>query len=391
MNKITTSALFFLALGILTSVSILSIYQVLFAIPLCYYAFLAFKNKNFELPKSAYWLFAFTLIAIITTSLNLEIIPKPSKNFGRIKYFLYGGLGIFALRVWMQETSDLVKRRLTNIFLFTIIASAIYCAYTFLTVVNERARGFTDTMRYGYGSSMILLTLLSAILHKEKTSKWLDLRFAIPAFILGFIGMYLTYTRGALLGFLCGFPFVLYFYRAKLGLAFGGISALIVATLAGIYLFGNVEGSRFLINKNNSSDVIRRSQWQAAVIAVKERPALGWGLSNFHSQLKRIKETYDLDAKDYNDAHAHNLFLEIASGTGLIGLLFFLGWLFTWALEAFKQQGLVRALVVPFGVAFVVSGQFEVTFDANNASMIFFLYALSSISSKQSSAQVSHQ
>ena len=124
------------------------------------------------------------------------------------------------------------------------------------------------------------------------------------------------------------------------------------------------------------------------MIAIKERPVIGWGLSNFHSQLKRIKHEYDLEAKDYDDAHSHNLFLEIGSGTGLIGLFLFLGWLISWAIEVFKAGGLVRALIVPFGVVFVVSSQFEVTFDANNATMIFFLYSLSSaIEKKQSGSE----
>jgi O-antigen ligase len=171
---------------------------------------------------------------------------------------------------------------------------------------------------------------------------------------------------------------VLYYYKPKLGITLGGIAVLGVLGLVGVYLFGSGQSnSRFLVNKNNSSDVIRRSQWKAAIIATKEKPVLGWGLSNFHSQLKRIKTDYDLDAKDYNDAHSHNLFLEIASGTGLVGLVLFLGWVLSWAWESFKAGGLTRALVIPFGVAFVVSSQFEVTFDANNASMIFFLYGLS--------------
>ena len=171
---------------------------------------------------------------------------------------------------------------------------------------------------------------------------------------------------------------MLYFYRPKLGLMIGGIAFLGILTLAEIYFFGTGKyQSRFLSNKNNQSDVIRRSQWQSAVIAIKERPILGWGLSNFHTQLKRIKIENDLDAKDYNDAHSHNLYLEIGSGTGLIGLSLFLGWIISWAWECFKTGGLVRALVIPFGVAFIVSSQFEVTFDANNASTIFVLYALS--------------
>ena len=374
----TTSALFFLAAGIFTSVSILSAYQVLFAIPLAYYVFIAFKEKNFKLPTSGWFLLAFTVVALLSLVVNFDLIPKPSKNFGRLKYFIFGFGGIFVLRAWVKEASDKTKRILINTFFVSIVVAAIYAVYHFIFLSDGRAKGLTDTMRYGYGSAMMLLTLLSAILHHEKIKSWFNWKVAVPVLIIGFVGMYLTYTRGALLGFLCGLPFVLYYYKPKLGITLGGIAVLGVLGLVGVYLFGSGQSnSRFLVNKNNSSDVIRRSQWKAAIIATKEKPVLGWGLSNFHSQLKRIKTDYDLDAKDYNDAHSHNLFLEIASGTGLVGLVLFLGWVLSWAWESFKAGGLTRALVIPFGVAFVVSSQFEVTFDANNASMIFFLYGLS--------------
>ncbi len=377
MIRLTNASLFFLAAGILTSVSVLSGYQVLFVIPLFYYSYQAIKNKDYDLPKSAWWLIAFFFVALLSLLTNFEIIPKPSKNFGRLKYYLYGFGGIFVFRVWLKEATDQAKKIITNVFLVSIIAAGLCAGWQFMNG-EPRPKGFTDTMRYGYGSAMLLCTLLSAILHREKIKNWFDYRVGIVAFVIGVFGMYITYTRGGLLGFLCGLPFALYFYRAKWGLVVGGAALLVVMTLGGFYLFGTSNsGSRFLINKNNNSDQIRRSQWQAAIIAVKERPILGWGLSNFHSQLKRIKETYDLEKKDYNDAHAHNLFLEVASGTGLIGLILFLGWLLTWAWESFRAGGLTRAMVIPFGVAFVVGSQFEVTFDANNASMIFFLYSIS--------------
>lgn len=378
MTKITTAALFFLAAGIFTSVTILSAYQILFAIPLAYYTYLAIKNKEFKLPTSGWFLLAFALVALLSLTINYDLLPKPSKNFGRVKYFAFGFCGIFVLRAWLKEATDKTKSILINTFFVSIVVAALYATYNFIFISNGRAKGLTDTMRYGYGSAMMLLTLLSAILHKEKMGKWFNWKLAIPVFLIGFLGMYLTYTRGALLGFLCGLPFVLYFFNKKLGYILGGVAVLGVLGLVGMYLFGSGQsGSRFLVNKNNSSDVIRRSQWKAAIIATQEKPILGWGLSNFHSQLKRIKNDYDLDAKHYNDAHSHNLFLEVASGTGLIGLALFLGWVISWALESFRAGGITRALIVPFGFAFVVSSQFEVTFDANNASMIFFLYALS--------------
>ncbi|HXH73872.1 MAG TPA: O-antigen ligase family protein [Bacteriovoracaceae bacterium] len=378
MTQITSGALFFLAAGTLTSVSILSAYQILFTLPVIYYLYLAIKNNDFKLPKSAYFLIAFTLVALISLTINFEYIPKPSKNFGRVKYFVYGVGGIWVYKAWLQNVSEKTVRHILHLFLVSVIIVGLISIWQVVIQGERRATGLTHTLRYGYGSGMYLLLHLGLLLHHKKVERLFDFRMGVVSFVIGFIAFYLTYTRGAFLGFLCGLPFLLYFYKPRIGITLGGLAVLLVLVLGSFYLFGTGKyGSRFLVNKNNYADVIRRSQWQAAVISTKERPVLGWGLSNFHSQLKRIKHQYDLDAKEYDDAHSHNLFLEIASGTGLIGLFFFLGWVICWAIECFKERGLVRALGVPFGVCFVISSQFEVTFDANNASLIFSVYSLS--------------
>ena len=350
---------------------------------------MAIKEKNFKLPMSGWFLLAFTVVALLSLIVNIDLIPKPSKNFGRLKYFIFGVGGIFVLRAWVKEASDKTKKIILNTFFFSIIAAGAFASIKFFVTGEDRARGFTDTLRYGYGSSMILIVILGSILHKGKMGKWFNVRFALGALIVGFIGLYLTYNRGSLFAFLCGLPVLLYFYKPKLGLTIGGLAGIAVFGLILNYLFGSTAyNSRFLVNKNNPSDHIRRSQWQAAIIAIKEKPVIGWGLSNFHSQLKRIKLENDLDAKDYNDAHAHNLFLEVGAGTGLIGLIIFIAWIISWGIEVMKSGGLSRALILPFGIVFVVGSQFEVTFDANNASMIFFIYSLGSCLALDSQKQV---
>lgn len=379
MIHLISAALFSLAAGYLTSVSILSGYQVLIAVPLFWYTGLAFKKKSFELPKSSWWLLAFTLVAVVSLFLNLDIVPNPWKNFGRVKYFLIAVTSIWALGPWMQEASVRAKRIILNTFFLSMVIAGLYACYTYFFLGNSRAEVLTEKMRYGYGSGMVLLILLGMILHRKKFEAIIDLRAAIPAFVIGFLGMYLTYTRGALLGFLCGLPVLLFYYNRKIAYTLGGLSVAVILTLTGFYFFGHGNyDSRLLQKRDNYSDNVRMSQWKSAVVAIKERPVLGWGLSNFHTQVKRIKEEHDFESKNYSDAHAHNLFLEIAAGTGLIGLLIFLGWVLTWAWETLRGDETVRAVVLPFGIAFVISSQFEVTFDANNATMIFFVYAMSS-------------
>ena len=55
-----------------------------------------------------------------------------------------------------------------------------------------------------------------------------------------------------------------------------------------------------------------------------------------------------------------------------------MAWIFLWGLELRRGHDAVGAGLLPFLVAFVVSGQFEYLFDANNSFLILFLYSLSS-------------
>ncbi len=377
MIKLVNASLFFLAAGVFTSVSVLSIYQVLFAIPLAYFCFRAVQERKLELPRSAWFLLAFATVAGVSLLLNLDVVPKPSKNFGRIKYFIYGVGGIFVLRAWLSSVTIDVRRLLFRTLCVSLVLAGTFAAWQFFYLGLSRASGLTETMRYGYGSAMILLCLTSCLLHRDKIP-WVDIRFGAPALIIGLLGMYLTYTRGALLGLLCGLPFVFYFYRRTLALKIGGASLLIILVLAGFNQFGGgLVKSRFLQGKESSSDQIRKSLWTAAVIATKEKPILGWGFSNFHSQLERIKLEHDLPHKDYVDAHAHNLYLDTAAGTGLVGIALFLGWLLMWAIEVIRSSLLAKAVILPLGVSFVISSLFETTLNANNASMVMFFYSLS--------------
>ncbi|MFY7994326.1 MAG: O-antigen ligase family protein [Bacteriovoracaceae bacterium] len=377
MNKLMTAALFFLAAGIFTSVTILSAYQILFVIAATYFTYLAIKEENYKIPKSAWALLAFSFVAFLSTTLNFDVIDSPGKSYGRIKYYLMGVATIFAMRYYLKSATEKTLQVLIHMFLLSMVVASGYCLYQRFFLGYDRASALTETMRYGYGTGMVLTILLGIVL-RPKILNFVNRPFLITAMIFGLLGVWATLTRGAMLGFVCAVPFSIFFGNKKAGIIVGIVAILVVGTLGGIYLFGTGDyGSRFVSTKNNGSDTIRRSQWQAAYIAWKEKPILGWGLSNFSSQLKRIKVQYDLDHKEYNNAHSHNILLETASGTGLLGLLCFVAWLGLWAFEMWTGPAALRGLIVPFGVAMIISGQFEVILDANNSSLIMFVYGLS--------------
>lgn len=378
VTSITTVAVFFLLLGTFVSITVQGAYQVLFLIPLVFYTWRA-KGRNFRLPASAWWMLAFAAVAALSIAVNWSEIPKPSKNIGRIKYYLYAALGIFPVGVWLKHVSDRVKRRLLRTLAVAVAVGGLWCAYQVLINGVWKAKPFTETMRYSYGVALVLVLWGGLFLHREKIASWLSWRWSA----LGIFGLVLStifvQARGAQGAIVLAVPLIVFFWNKKIGLIAILLGALGMGFLGWNYLYGAKDKNtiKILKNSNNTADQTRRSQWHAAYLAVTEKPILGWGLSNFHTQVKRIKQQYDLPMKDYDDAHAHNVPLEIAAGTGLIGLFFFLGAFFTWMWECWKADGLTRAVMMPFFVAIMFEAQFEVILDANNATWIGFLYAVS--------------
>ena len=384
INNLFAASLFLLAAGIFTSVTILGGQQVLLVVPAFYFMYQAHKSGELKLSKSSWFLISFIGVALLSLFFNYPDLGRPIKNFGQLKYPMMGVLSVFAFSQFFAVASDKKKTFLIHTFVFSILLVGLICLYQKIVLDLPRAKSLTDTLRYGYGMGMILPLLLGLIL-KPNVLPSVNRKLIIAAFILGLSGLYVSFTRGALLGFICAVPFVIIFWKKKAGIIAFICSSLVVAGLGGFYFFGSGEiGNRYISSKDNKSDSIRRSQWESAYLGWKEKPVLGLGYSNFINRCLDIKQKYSLPHQDYK-GHAHNVFLEVLVGTGLIGLFFFLGWFFFWIYEVYKSGPELAGLVIPFLVAFFVSGQFEVLLDANNASMIFSLYAVSMACRKKAS------
>lgn len=384
MSTLITMAIVFLLVGTFTSVTVQGGFQVLFAIPLAFYFWRAL-GRDFQLPASSWWMLAFAAVALISVLVNWSDIPRPTKNLGKVKYFIYASLGIFPIGVWLKRVSDQTKSRLVMLFAFVVFGLGLYCAYQVLVMGLWKAKPLTETMRYSYGSALVLVVWLSLVFQREKFQSWLTFKWSI----VGIIGLVLSalfvQARGAQGAILLSLPFILFFWNKKVGYVALLCGFLAMSFLGYNYFFGESTTSTIKILKSskNNSDQIRRSQWLAAMKAIEERPILGWGHGNFHTQVERIKNQYDLPRKEYKDAHSHNVLLEIAAGTGFLGLILFIIAFCTWVWECWRAGGVIRAVMMPFFVAVVFEAQFEVILDANNATWIGFLYAVSLAAQKR--------
>jgi O-antigen ligase len=388
MKNVIFLALSLLSVGIFVSVSLLGPYQILMAIPALYFCKMSYEKKAFHLPKSSLFLLGFCVVALISSGFNHDILVRASKNYGSVKQPLLAIFSIGALSWYIQEES--IKRIgfILRLFIFAVILAALYGIYCYFNLDQSRLRGFTDTMRYGYGTAMMLTLLLGLVLRKNLESYGIKTIWLWVVILCALVALYLTKNRGAILGLLVGGIWLTYFWNKQLGKIVGVLAGGLITAMIGFYFFGKGESqSRLFTQMNNSSDQMRISQWQSAYYAFKEKPLLGWGPANFHSQVKRIKDEYDLGRKDYVDAHSHNMLLETLAGTGILGTICLLGWLFFWIKETYTGHPEWWKLLSPFFLTLMVSSQFEVITDANNAAMIYFLYSLSVVINSQKDSQ----
>jgi O-antigen ligase len=379
MLYLSTLSLILLLVGIFTSKELIEAGQLLFFFTALKCIYDNFKSKTLALPKSAYWMLGFIAIALISIWINAEDIPRPSINRAKLKYPLYGVLGIYVFRCWLREANVSTKKWVANLFLSSVLISSLYGIAIFFIENQIRMNGLVYISRQAYASSFFLIILFASLLYKEKLKDFLNYHFAVITFIFTFVGMLLTFSRAPMFSFILALPVALFFYKRKIAYITGTIALGLFLAAVGYYFVGSKNtDARFLITKVNQSDAERKSVWLTAYYAIKERPLLGWGYFNLKKQMKRIKEQYDLPEKDFFESHSHNNFLEITASAGFIGLIPFLGWLFCWIRETFRHTW-GRRIFVPFGVVFLLTSQVEVTIiDSHLSTFIYLIYAFSS-------------
>lgn len=375
-------ALAFLALGVITSPTIVSLYHILIIVP----AIIVYKRKLYQVqvPASSWFLLALFAWGIVSTAYNLDTVIKPRKSFDDLKFYLFGFALIVPLRFVIDRVNEFQLRRILNIFFCTLIIAffvGISKAWWGFDPVkfefgdfHNRSGGFTNYMRYGYASAFIVIFGSGLWLSRAKLKGLLSPKIFYPAIILSFLAVFTSQTRGALLAMLVGLPWLLLRYRPKIAKAIIGMGAIFACVVIYFSFFSNSK-YRFL-DINDGSNNKRMSQFYSAVKSIEERPIIGLGSDQFSYNVPRLKDKYDIWAKHYA-GHSHNIFLEHAANFGIPGFILILGFLLAWFFEMIKLGGNFGWAVSSYIVAFVVSGQVELLFDNTNSHILFFTYSFS--------------
>jgi O-antigen ligase len=397
MFKLTYISFYFVALGVFTSVTVPSLHHILAIVPFIYFTYrYLFKDKK-KLPKSAWVIIIFTLWSYTVNLLHFENLQNPISDFGKEKYQLFAIMMLASL-FYMKEYLTVYRwRKILYVFWGTIILAAVYGIFSsqFLTdSYGYRNSGFTETMRYGYGTSFVASMLFALIPFRDELfAKFLNKNLFWLTLILAVLGLYFSKTRGGILGLCFSFPFIFYFVNKRYFKISLIVFLLLSLSVGYIVTFSGGGSSRLFSKLGSPSNMMRLSQYETAFKTSLESPITGYGNNTFSNMCKSRKEKYNIyypnycvdyhfldcdlsGAKPYC-SHSHNLFLENAVEKGWPGAVLLLLFFLVWAYEMLKKKDLMTVVFIAFISNFLIASQFEYTFHANNLFMIFFLYPIS--------------
>ncbi|MGZ3808368.1 MAG: O-antigen ligase family protein, partial [Bacteriovorax sp.] len=354
MNLMIYASMMVLALGLLTSMSLLGLVHILISVPSLYFI----KKTNFkEMPKSSWALLGLCLAIVISVIANKSIMHDGLKPIFKVKYFVFGFLMIAPMSWYFKNYFNEKKiSYLLYVFCTASLVAGIAGTIGRLTGFNpvsmkavnlDRNAGlFGMVLNYAHNLAFFQIIALGLILSIKEVEKFINKRFLYFVFLFNIYALYTTLTRGAMLAFLAAVPFYFfrnnkkYFLMAMTLIALGGFTAY---KMAGKNL------------QRSGSDSERVSQWKAAWAGFKERPLLGYGYLNFEHHSKEIKIRNNIERQDFN-GHAHNSELEILACTGIVGFLFYAAWISIWFMEMYKRNDLIAKIGLPFIIAFLVGG-----------------------------------
>ncbi len=354
----------------------------------------SFVNELKALPASSKWLIAFALVAVISVLVNWAEIDRPLSYLKKVRYYLlYASVLLVPAALWRAFASEKIRDSLIICWLIPLIPAFVIGLIGVLRLDHpfadlppgkvERLSGMHgEVMTFAYG---LQFTVIALSVFFFAPSLWRSItripwKWMVPFAVIAGVAMYLTFSRGSMLGVVVGLTV---FAAMKSRWLLIGVVA--VGLIGG--LVASMQGARYF----QIDDPVRTNQWKTSALAFVEHPVFGLGFRNFEIRSVELKKSYGIEedlVKNINGeevavhfkGHAHNVFLEAFASTGVFGGLCLIGFCSSWIREVWRSRYAV--LFVPLVCAFIVSGLFEDTFydsEVLNCLLLIYLFSQSLI------------
>ena len=329
---------------------------------------------NHERMLGFFTVFHYGLYYLIVTSL-LRAWPSSWRALARV--FLFAGSIVMVIALIQQFSPELLLNRSGNRSAATL-GNPIYVG--------------------GYGLFLAFLGWILAI-HGEEKRAWRVAAGIMGA--LGVVGIFLSGTRGAFLGFCAGVAVLALLYlitlkghktaRRVIGLTMAaGILLLSLAFVFRKAVFVQnfpVIGSLVNISVTSGTASTRLMAWEIALEGWRERPVFGWGPGNYYYVFNQFYRPEFLE-HGWNETwldNAHNIIFNTLSERGLVGLLFYLGLFATVGVVAdrARRAGRLNLHLANTAIGFMAAHLVQNAFVFENpTSYLYFFFFLAVINAR---------
>lgn len=342
-----------------------------------------FKLKYF---KTNAWILVFVLIIIISafTSISLE----ESKNIALLMSAF--ALSYFVITNTIQDRKDL--KIILYLFVIGAALSAVLGIYQYV-FGDVYSQAWLDSNMFEdikmrvystfenpnvYGEYLIIAIPIAISLF------WTEKGFLKKFFLLGIsavlmLAMILTFSRGCWLGILFSLMILAIVIDRRFIIL--GIVALMFMPL----ILPDTIINRFtsIGNLEDSSTSYRVNIWMGTLAMLKDYWFCGVGLGE--TSFNTVYPLYSYN--NTKTAHSHNLYLQIVSQFGIIGLIVFLGILYNFYKETvvsmLRKKDIVLAGIIAGLTGFFLEGMFDYTWYNYRVLLIFWMVlAFGSVATK---------
>lgn len=360
--------------------SLLNIFFMIFGI----FSLFCVQGQKYKVSTGIFFVLGMLFISgVMSNILNFSQLGDKSKSFRALRFYFFSpfiSLAFYRVFEFMKLNQDYRPKWLNLIFVFTSVASlsgliGLLTGFNILRLkpINHPTRNagmYGMYMTYAYGISLYLTLNLGLLVHFKKFRNYFDNKILVFSFFINFIGLYFSYTRGALIGFLISIPFILFKNIKSIFLSF-----FVVLIALSFFIFFSKSGRElFLSRERIESNLQRVSFYKGAMYGFLESPVYGLGVKNIESNMSRIKDKHNL--RDRRSGHSHNIYLEILANQGVFGAFSFLLFLLFTLKMFYRSEGSESLIGISFMVNFIVSGLFQNTFgDSENLQFIMIVWS----------------
>lgn len=335
-------------------------FRLIIEICLALFIVIALLDKNYR-PRFS------ILLSLITGFVGIMIV---SSAFGANLYHSFWSTieRSEGINTWLHLLAFFViltsvfksKKDWLELFNLVIISGWLQVLYGFMQYskssyiiqgLGERIMGSLGNPTF-FATYVLFIIFIAAYLITQKGSKLIKLTHVI-LILLNLFLLWHTLNRGSILALICGVLFFLILKmrqvkNRKTKIALGII--LVILIISPLITMINkdsdwVQSSDTLrrITKISPTDITTQNRliaWGVGWQGFKERPILGWGWENYNVTFNKYFNpalTRDIGSRAWYD-RAHNVVVETAVATGLLGLIVYLS-IIGWAtFLLFKKQ-----------------------------------------------------